>query len=32
MRHVTPIAAPFDAEPESEPDGDEDARGISESA
>jgi ATP-dependent helicase Lhr and Lhr-like helicase len=32
MRHVTPIAAPFDAETESEPDGDEDARGISESA
>jgi ATP-dependent Lhr-like helicase len=33
MRHVTPIAAPFDAgEAESESDGDEDAHGISESA
>jgi ATP-dependent Lhr-like helicase len=32
MRHVTPIAAPFDAEPASEPDADEDPRGISESA
>ncbi|MGA8234084.1 MAG: crosslink repair DNA glycosylase YcaQ family protein [Candidatus Acidiferrales bacterium] len=32
MRHVTPIAAPFDGESESEPGGDQDARGISESA
>ncbi len=32
MRHVTPIAAPFDAEAHGEPDADEDARRISESA
>jgi hypothetical protein len=32
IRHVTPIAVPFDAEAESESDGDEDTRGVSESA
>jgi len=32
IRHVTPIAAPFDAEGQNDSDGDEDAHGISESA